>query len=29
MQIYENLERTLDQAEDVSNVLESVFIKHA
>lgn len=29
VQIYENLERTLDQAEDVSNVLESIFIKHA
>ena len=29
MEIYEHLERTLDQAEDVSNVLESVFIKHA
>ena len=27
--IYDNLERTLDQAEDVANVLESVFIKHA
>ena len=27
--IYDNLERTLDQAEDVSNVLESIFIKHA
>ncbi len=26
--IYDNLERTLDQAEDVANVLESVFIKH-
>lgn len=29
MEIYEHLERTLDQAEDVSNVLESIFIKHA
>jgi uncharacterized protein Yka (UPF0111/DUF47 family) len=27
--IYDNLERTLDQAEDVSNVIESNFIKHA
>ena len=27
--IYDNLERTLDQAEDVSNVLESILIKHA
>lgn len=27
--IYDNLERTLDQAEDVANVLESIFIKHA
>ncbi|HLS47377.1 MAG TPA: DUF47 family protein [Gemmatimonadales bacterium] len=29
MEIYEHLERTLDQAEDVANVLESIFIKHA
>ena len=28
-EIYDTLERTLDQAEDVSNVLESIFIKHA
>lgn len=28
-EIYDNLERTLDQAEDVANVLESIFIKHA
>ncbi|MEO8226311.1 MAG: DUF47 family protein [Gemmatimonadota bacterium] len=28
-EIYDTLERTLDQAEDVSNVLESVSIKHA
>jgi predicted phosphate transport protein (TIGR00153 family) len=29
MEIYEHLERTLDQAEDVANVVESIFIKHA
>ncbi len=28
-EIYDTLERTIDQAEDVSNVLESVSIKHA
>ena len=28
-EIYDNLERTLDQAEDVANVLESITIKHA
>lgn len=27
--IYDNLEEALDQAEDVANVLESIFIKHA
>lgn len=27
--IYDNLERTLDQAEDVGKVLESIFIKYA
>jgi len=27
-EIYDNLERTLDQAEDVANVLESITIKH-
>ena len=28
-EIYDNLERTLDEAEDVANVLESITIKHA
>jgi len=28
-EIYDNLERTLDQAEDVANVVESITIKHA
>jgi predicted phosphate transport protein (TIGR00153 family) len=28
-EIYDNLEGTLDQAEDVANVLESITIKHA
>lgn len=28
-EIYDNLEQTLDQAEDVANVLESITIKHA
>jgi hypothetical protein len=28
-EIYDTLERTLDQAEDVANVLESISIKHA
>jgi len=28
-EIYDTLEKTLDYAEDVANVLESVFIKHA
>ncbi len=28
-EIYDNLEATLDQAEDVANVLESITIKHA
>ncbi len=28
-EIYDNLERTLDVAEDVSNVLESIAIKHS
>jgi uncharacterized protein Yka (UPF0111/DUF47 family) len=27
-EIYDSLERTLDVAEDVANVLESVVIKH-
>jgi uncharacterized protein len=27
-EIYDNLERTLDQAEDVANVVESITIKH-
>jgi uncharacterized protein Yka (UPF0111/DUF47 family) len=27
-EIYDSLERTLDVAEDVANVLESVSIKH-
>ncbi|HET7790480.1 MAG TPA: DUF47 family protein [Gemmatimonadales bacterium] len=27
-EIYDNLERTLDQAEDVANVLESISLKH-
>ncbi len=27
-EIYDNLERTLDEAEDVANVLESITIKH-
>jgi len=27
-EIYDNLERTLDQAEDVANVLESITLKH-
>ena len=28
-EIYDKLEMTLDQAEDVANVLESITIKHA
>src|SRR5439155_1645380 len=28
-EIYDNLEGTLDQAEDVANVVESITIKHA
>ncbi len=28
-EIYDNLEQTLDQAEDVANVLESITLKHA
>jgi len=28
-EIYDNLERCVDQAEDVANVLESIAIKHA
>jgi len=28
-EIYDTLERALDQAEDVSNVLESIIIKHS
>lgn len=28
-EIYDNLERTLDQAEDVANVVESITLKHA
>jgi hypothetical protein len=28
-EIYDNLEQTLDQAEDVANVVESITIKHA
>jgi uncharacterized protein Yka (UPF0111/DUF47 family) len=28
-EIYDTLEKTLDDAEDVANVLESIFIKHA
>ena len=28
-EIYDNLEDTLDQAEDVANVVESITIKHA
>jgi uncharacterized protein Yka (UPF0111/DUF47 family) len=28
-EIYDNLERTLDQSEDVANVLESITLKHA
>ena len=28
-EIYDNLERTLDEAEDVANVVESITIKHA
>jgi len=28
-EIYDNLERTLDEAEDVANVLESITLKHA
>lgn len=28
-EIYDNLERTLDQAEDAANVLESIAIKHS
>jgi uncharacterized protein Yka (UPF0111/DUF47 family) len=28
-EIYDNLERTLDTAEDVANVLESIAIKHS
>ncbi|HEX5005107.1 MAG TPA: DUF47 family protein [Gemmatimonadales bacterium] len=28
-EIYDTLEKTLDHAEDVANVLESIFIKHA
>jgi uncharacterized protein Yka (UPF0111/DUF47 family) len=27
--LYDNLERTLDQAEDTANVLESISIKHS
>ena len=27
-EIYDNLERTLDQGEDVANVVESITIKH-
>jgi hypothetical protein len=27
-EIYDNLERTLDEAEDVANVLESITLKH-
>jgi len=27
-EIYDNLERTLDQAEDVANVVESITLKH-
>jgi hypothetical protein len=27
-EIYDNLERTLDEAEDVANVVESITIKH-
>jgi len=28
-EIYDNLERTLDESEDVANVLESITLKHA
>jgi len=28
-EIYDTLERTLDQSEDVANVLESITLKHA
>jgi uncharacterized protein Yka (UPF0111/DUF47 family) len=28
-EIYDNLERCVDQTEDVANVLESISIKHA
>jgi len=28
-EIYDTLEKTLDQAEDVANVLESIAIKHS
>ncbi len=28
-EIYDNLEKTLDYAEDVANVLESISIKHS
>jgi uncharacterized protein Yka (UPF0111/DUF47 family) len=28
-EIYDNLERTLDEAEDVANVVESIALKHA
>ena len=28
-EIYDNLEMTLDQSEDVANVLESITLKHA
>jgi hypothetical protein len=27
-EIYDNLERTLDEAEDVANVIESITLKH-
>jgi len=27
-EVYDKLEQTLDQAEDVANVLESITIKH-
>ena len=27
-EIYDNLERTLDEAEDVANVVESIALKH-
>jgi uncharacterized protein Yka (UPF0111/DUF47 family) len=28
-EIYDNLERTLDESEDVANVLESITLKHS